>query len=125
MEANKNSWPVLNYGALKDTLETVQLWTQIVGKIRMANTPWINHSWHAAFYLSGRGFTTGPIYAQDGRAFEMEFDLLDDLLRINTADGEARRVKLEVQSVAAFYEATMAACPAASPPSSSTPSTRN
>jgi hypothetical protein len=71
-------------------------------------TPWINHSWQATFYLSGRGFTTGPIYA-DGRAFEMEFDLLSDLLRIGTAEGEGRCVKLHVQSVAAFYEATMAA----------------
>jgi hypothetical protein len=80
----------------------------VVGKVRLMLTPWINQSWQATFYLSGRGFTTGPIYS-DGRAFEMEFDLLSDLLRIDTAEGETRRVKLEVQSVAAFYEATMVA----------------
>jgi hypothetical protein len=104
---SNHPWPDLAILDLRPTTDALHLWSQVVGKVRLMLTPWINHSWHAAFYLSGRGFTTGPIYAQDGRAFEMEFDLLDDLLRINTADGEARRVKLEVQSVAAFYEATM------------------
>src|SRR6202012_3798625 len=106
---SNHPWPDLAILDLRPTTDALHLWSQVVGKERLMLTPWINHSWHAAFYLSGRGFTTGPIYAQDGRAFEMEFDLLDDLLRINTADGEARRVKLEVQSVAAFYEATMVA----------------
>jgi len=80
----------------------------VVGKVRLILTPWINHSWQATFYLSGRGFTTGPIY-KGGRALEIEFDLLSSVLRIETAEGEAKRVKLEGQSVAAFYEATMAA----------------
>src|SRR5580698_6551530 len=102
-------WPDLAIFDLRPTTDALHLWSQVVGKVRLMLTPWINHSWQAAFYLSGRGFTTGPIYAEDGRAFEIEFDLLSDLLRIDTAQGEARRVKLEVQSVAAFYEATMAA----------------
>jgi len=103
-----NLWPDLAALDLRPTTDTLHLWSQVVGKVRLMLTPWINHSWQATFYLSHRGFTTGPIYG-DGRAFEMEFDLLSDLLRIDTADGEARRVKLEAQSVAAFYEATMAA----------------
>jgi Family of unknown function (DUF5996) len=106
---SSNPWPDLAISNLRPTTDALHLWSQVVGKVRLMLTPWINHSWHATFYLSGRGFTTGPIYAQDGRAFEMEFDLLSDLLRIDTAEGEARCVKLEVQSVAAFYEATMAA----------------
>jgi hypothetical protein len=105
---SNNPWPDLAVFDLRPTTDALHLWSQVVGKVRLMLTPWINHSWQATFYLSGRGFTTGPIYA-DGRAFEMEFDLLSDLLRIDTAEGEARRVKLEVQSVAAFYEATMAA----------------
>src|SRR3984893_10710269 len=106
---SNHPWPDLAILDLRPTTDALHLWSQVVGKVRLMLTPWINHSWQAAFYLSGRGFTTGLIYAQYGRAFEMEFDLLSDLLRINTAEGEARRVKLEVQSVAAFYEATMVA----------------
>jgi hypothetical protein len=105
---SNNPWPDLAALDLRPTTDALHLWSQVVGKVRLMLTPWINHSWQATFYLSARGFTTGPIFG-DGRAFEMEFDLLSDLLRIDTAEGEARRVKLEVQSVAAFYEATMAA----------------
>jgi hypothetical protein len=105
---SSNPWPDLAVFDLQPTTDALHLWSQVVGKVRLMLTPWINHSWQATFYLSGRGFTTGPIYA-DGRAFEIEFDLLSDLLRIDTAEGEVRRVKLEAQSVAAFYEATMAA----------------
>ena len=103
-----NPWPDLAVLDLRPTIDALHLWSQVVGKVRLMLTPWINHSWQATFYLSGRGFTTGPI-DRDGRAFEMEFDLLNDLLRIDTAEGEVRRVKLEVQSIAAFFEATMAA----------------
>jgi hypothetical protein len=106
--SNNNPWPDLSVFDLRPTTDALHLWSQVVGKVRLMLTPWINHSWQATFYLSGRGFTTGPIYA-DGRAFEMEFDLLRDCLRIETAAGETKRVKLDAQSVAAFYEATMAA----------------
>jgi hypothetical protein len=104
---SSNPWPDLEVADLRPTTDALHLWSQVVGKVRLMLTPWINHSWQATFYLSGRGFTTGPIYA-DGHAFEMEFDLLSDLLRIDTATGETRRVELQAQSVAAFYEATMA-----------------
>ena len=62
MSSSKNytaSWPVLAFEDLKDTLETVQLWAQIIGKIRLIKTPWINHSWHVTLYVSARGLTTG------------------------------------------------------------------
>jgi hypothetical protein len=106
--ASNNPWPDLAAFDLRPTTDALHLWSQVVGKVRLMLTPWLNHSWQATFYLSGRGFTTGPIYVGE-RAFEMEFDLLNDVLRIDSADGEAKRVKLEVQSVAAFYDATMAA----------------
>jgi hypothetical protein len=106
--APNNPWPDLSAFDLRPTTEALHLWSQVVGKVRLMLTPWINHSWQATFYLSGRGFTTGPIY-KGGRALEIEFDLLSSVLRIETAEGEAKRVKLEGQSVAAFYEATMAA----------------
>ena len=105
---SNNPWPDLAALNLRPTTDALHLWSQVVGKVRLMLTPWINHSWQATFYLSGRGFTTGPIHSE-GRAFEIEFDLLSDLLRIDTAAGEARRVKLEVRSVASFYEAAMAA----------------
>ena len=105
---SSNPWPDLAALDLRPTTDVLHLWSQVVGKVRLMLTPWINHSWQATFYLSGRGFTTGPIDAGGG-AFEIEFDLLSDLLRIDTAAGETRRVKLEALSVAAFYNATMAA----------------
>jgi hypothetical protein len=103
-----SEWPDLSRLILRPTTDALHLWSQIVGKVRLMLTPWINHSWQATFYLSGRGFTTGPIYAAQ-LPFEVEFDLLSGVLRIDTANGEARQVELGVQSVAAFYEATMAA----------------
>jgi hypothetical protein len=102
-----NPWPDLSLFDLRATTDALHLWSQVVGKVRLMLTPWLNHSWQATFYLSGRGFTTGPLYA-DGHAFEMEFDLLGNQLRIDTAAGAARRVELKAQSVAAFYAATMA-----------------
>ena len=106
--ASNNPWPDLAAFDLRPTTDALHLWSQVVGKVRLMLTPWINHSWQATFYLSVRGLTTGPIYA-GGRAFEIEFDLLSNVLRIETAEGEAKRVNLEAESVAAFYQATMSA----------------
>src|ERR1700760_551113 len=105
---SENPWPDLATFDLRPTTDTLHLWSQVAGKVRLMLTPWINHSWQATFYLSGRGLTTGPIF-KGGRAFEIEFDLLSSVLRIETAEGETKRVNLEGQSVATFYEATMAA----------------
>src|ERR1700734_2761423 len=84
---SNNPWPDLAALDLRPTIDALHLWSQIAGKVRLMLTPWINHSRKATFYLSGRGFTTGPIYANDGRAFEMQFDLLNDVLRIDAAEG--------------------------------------
>src|ERR1044071_5431567 len=75
------SWPELPYAPWRDTCATLQLWTQIVGKIRLARTPWLNHSWHVTLYVTARGLTTGPI--PDGeRSFQIDFDFIDHVLWI-------------------------------------------
>ncbi|HYW62183.1 MAG TPA: DUF5996 family protein [Bradyrhizobium sp.] len=101
-------WPELPYAPWRDTCETLQLWTQIVGKIRLSRTPWLNHSWHVTLYVTARGLTTSPI--PDGaRSFQIDFDFIDHVLRIVTSDGGQEDVPLAPQSVAAFYAAVMAA----------------
>ena len=106
--AQAEPWPALPYEAWKDTCTTLQLWTQIVGKIRLTKTPWTNHSWHVALYVTPRGLTTSPI-PYDGRAFQIDFDFIDHVLLIQTSDGATRRLALEARSVAEFHDALMAA----------------
>lgn len=101
-------WPELTLSAWEDTRETVHMWTQIVGKVRLALEPPMNHSWQVTLYVSARGLTTSLMHATD-RGIEMEFDFLDHVLAIRTTDGDLRTVALEPRSVADFYEATMAA----------------
>ena len=101
-------WPELPYAAWRDTCATLQLMTQIVGKIRLSQTPWFNHSWQVTLYLTSRGLTTSPIYS-GSRAFELQFDFIDHVLRIDTSDGVQRKLPLRAQPVAAFFTATMAA----------------
>ena len=79
-------WPELPYEAWKDTYATLHMWTQIVGKIRLVQTPWLNHSWHVVLYVTPRGLTTSPIpYGE--RSFELDFDFLDHVLLVSTDDG--------------------------------------
>jgi hypothetical protein len=101
-------WPALPYAAWKDTCATLHLWTQIVGKIRLAQTPWINHSWHVTLYVTPRGVTTSPI-PYDGHAFQIDFDFIDHALLIETSDGEVKRLPLAPMPVADFYDRLMAA----------------
>ena len=77
------AWPELPYEAWKDTRDTLHLWTQIVGKVRLALTPWLNHSWHVPLYVTARGLSTSPIPYAEG-TFEIEFDFNSHLLRIMT-----------------------------------------
>jgi hypothetical protein len=93
-------WPALPYDAWRDTCATLHLWTQIVGKVRLAQTPWINHSWHATLYVTARGLTTLPI-PYNNRAFEIDFDFIDHALLIRVSDG-TERLPLQAQSVANF-----------------------
>jgi len=102
------AWPELPYAAWRDTCATLQLWTQIVGKIRLAKTPWLNHSWQVTLYVTARGLTTTPIYSGD-RTFEIAFDFIDQVLRIDTGDGQQLTVPLRPQPVAEFFAAVMGA----------------
>jgi hypothetical protein len=100
--ASDSAWPHLDYDALRPTIETLQLWTQIVGKIRLARTPWLNHAWHATFYASARGLTTSLI-PHDALAFELEFDLISHVLLIRVSNGGQDQIPLSCGSVASFY----------------------
>src|SRR5213082_702906 len=82
------------------------MWTQIVGKIRMTLSPWTNHSWHVTFYVTSRGLTTSPI-PHGASTFEINFDFIDHLVRIDTSDGERRTIELKPRSVADFYRTVM------------------
>jgi hypothetical protein len=95
-------WPELPYAAWKDTRDTLHLWTQIVGKIRLVQTPWLNHSWHVALYVKARGLTTSPIPYR-GRAVQIDFDFVDHVLWVRTSDGNFRQLLLRPMSVAQFY----------------------
>jgi hypothetical protein len=95
-------WPGLPYAAWKDTCQTLHLWTQIVGKIRLARTAWLNHSWHVTLYVSARGLTTSPI--PDGtRTFQIDFDFIDHVLSVRTSDGQVREIPLAPMTVADFH----------------------
>ena len=106
-DAAQASWPELPTATWRETYETLHLWTQIIGKIRLARAPWLNHSWHVAMYITARGLTTSPI--PDGtRSFQIDFDFIDHALRISTSDGVQRHLALAGQSVASFYAAVTA-----------------
>jgi hypothetical protein len=105
--ASRDDWPELPYGAWQETCTTLHLWTQIVGKVRLAKTPWLNHSWHATFHVTARGLTT-TLIPYDRRAFEMEFDFIDHALAIRSSDGGIRRLPLRPRSVADFHAQLMA-----------------
>jgi hypothetical protein len=102
-----DQWPELPYEAWKDTCSTLQLWTQIVGKTRVALTPWLNHSWHVTFEVTARGLGTPLIHASE-RHFQIEFDFVDHLLWLRISDGNARKLVLRPMSVAEFYDRFLA-----------------
>lgn len=95
-------WPDIPYAAWADTCATVHRWTQIVGKVRLACTPWLNHSWHATLYVSARGLTTGPVPYEQG-VFELALDLCDHRLIAQRSDGQTHSFALGPMPVAAFH----------------------
>jgi hypothetical protein len=99
-------WPTLS--PWDDTRDTLHLWLQIVGKVRLALEPMINHWWQVTLYPSARGLTTSTMHA-GGRGVEIEFDFIDHALHLRTSDGQARQVELEPRSVASFYAAVTGA----------------
>ena len=95
-------WPELSYPEWRDTAATLQLWTQIVGKIRLALTPWLNHGWHVPLYVSARGLSTSSVPI--GREIlEIEFDFIAHRLVVRTSRGDEHMLPLRPQSVAAFH----------------------
>jgi len=100
------SWPALPFADWRDTAATLHMWTQIVGKIRMTQSPWLNHSWHVTLYVTPRGMTTATIPHGD-RTFSIAFDFIDHQLRIHTCDGGDESISLVPQDTADFYQAVM------------------
>ncbi len=107
MNDTRAAWPPLPLESWSDTCATLHLWTQIAGKVRLSQSAWLNHCWQVTLYVTARGLGTGPI-PHGSRAFELDFDFLDDTLLLRTSDGGTGRVPLVPQSVALFYRRLMA-----------------
>jgi len=103
-----NAWPSLPLEEWKDTCATLHMWTQVVGKVRLAQTPLVNHWWNVPLYVSARGLTTTAMPYGD-IFFEMEFDFIDHELKIECSDGASSTIALKPKSVATFYQETMTA----------------
>jgi hypothetical protein len=100
-------WPALPLASWRDTCETLHMWTQIVGKVRLALTPPVNHWWNVPFYVNSRGLTTSAIPYR-GSAFELQFDFVEHRLVLHTAAGEEPSLSLAPRSVADFYREFLA-----------------
>jgi hypothetical protein len=107
-EPGTAGWPDLLFNEWQDTQYTLHMWTQIVGKVRLALAPMVNHWWQVALYLTSRGLTTSPM-PYDTRTLQIDFDFIDHQLRITSSDGDVRSVALAPKSVADFYREVMAA----------------
>jgi hypothetical protein len=106
MATNKPGWPALDYPAWQDTCATLHMWTQIVGKVRLALAPPVNHWWHVPLYVTARGLTTSPIPYGD-RSFQVDFDFIDHHLRIDLSDGRRDGFALVPRTVADFFDEFM------------------
>jgi hypothetical protein len=103
---SNTNWPELILEDWQDSLATLHMWSQVVGKIRLETTPLVNHWWNVPLYVSARGLTTSPMRHRD-RIFEIEFDFIDHTLRIDCSDGAVTTLALRPQSVADFYQELM------------------
>lgn len=103
------SWPSIPVDDWQDTRDTLQLYAQVVGKVRMANEPLLNHWWNVPLYVTGTGLTTSLMPHPTGPAFQIDFDFVGHHLDITTADGTSASLPLEPRPVAEFYELVMAA----------------
>ncbi|MBV8664388.1 MAG: hypothetical protein JO107_14945 [Hyphomicrobiales bacterium] len=106
MDSGYAVWPNLTYSTWRDTAATLQLWIQIVGKVRLTLTPWVNHSWQVPLYVTARGLSTSPI-PFGAEIFEIEFDFVSHRLFVRTSEGDERALALEPQTVAQFYDAVI------------------
>jgi hypothetical protein len=100
--SRSETWPSLPLGAWSETYASLHLWTQIVGKIRLIQSPWVNHSWHVTLYVTPRGLTTSTI-PYGTRTFQIDFDFIDHRLTLQSSDGGSAGLSLRPQSVAGFY----------------------
>lgn len=102
------NWPALPFPEWKGTCATLHMWTQIVGKVRLTLSPWTNHSWHVTLYVTVRGLTTSPI--PFGKLlFQIDFDFVEHVVRIQANDGQEKSIRLAPKSVAQFYDEMMRA----------------
>ena len=101
-----SEWPDIPYQPWQPTCSALHLWSQIVGKYRLAHTPWVNHSWHATLYVTPRGLSTGPVPDPSGQQLILTFDLHDHCLIAENAEGARESFALEAMSVARFLERT-------------------
>jgi hypothetical protein len=104
----KSTWPILSYKDAQATYETWHLWTQIIGKIKLAKLPWINHSWHVTYQVTPTGLTTLSL-PDEQQAFQIDFNLIHHQLIITTHSGDSRQFNLAGLSVAGFYRQVLAA----------------
>ncbi len=105
---DRAGWPSLPYAEWAETCAALHLWSQIVGKYRLAHTPWVNHSWHATLYVTPRGLTTGPVYEPRG-CFSLNLDLIDHRLIVEADSGARSGFAFEAMSVADFLDHTRTA----------------
>ena len=105
-DAALETWPSLPLEAWGETCATLHLWTQIVGKVRLAQCEPVNHSWHVTLYPTARGLTTGLI-PHRRCSFQVDFDFIEHALVLQTSDGRSGRLALRAQPVSAFYRALM------------------
>ncbi len=103
-----NDWPILEWPHWRETAIALQLRTQIIGKVRLALTPWLNHSWHVPLYVSARGLTTSAIPVGD-RILQIDLDLLDDKVLLSVSDGQQAMIDLAPGSIADFHARIMSA----------------
>lgn len=101
------TWPALDYAGWRDTAATLQLWTQVVGKVRLALTPWLNHGWHVPLYVNARGLGTSPIHVGGG-IVEIDFDFIDHRLIVRSSQAPERGFALVPMTVAEFHRRVMA-----------------
>lgn len=104
----KNGWPELSYTSSKDTLETLHLWSQILGKIKLKKQPWVNHSWHVTLFVTPTGLTTGGL-SDAKQHFQLDLNLVLHKLSIKTSTGQKRSFALLNMPVAEFYRKVMQA----------------
>ncbi|MBS0341705.1 MAG: hypothetical protein JSS56_14370, partial [Proteobacteria bacterium] len=110
--AQSRQWPALDYAHWRDTLQTLHLWTQIVGKVRLTLSPWLNHGWQVPLYVTARGLGTTAMHAEGG-LLEIEFDFVDHRLVVRSSEGAEHGFALAPMSVAAFYRRLMSELAAA------------